>query len=87
MLAHTPLTPLQTEAGWNTIVRFPSTQSDDDWALQLLRVNDALVYPGHFFEMEHETCIVVSLLPQESVFTDGLHRLIQAASSKLTGSA
>ncbi len=86
MLANTPLSPLHTEAGWNSIVRLPSTESDEAWAQRILRESNVLVYPGHFFEINDETCIVLSLLPQESVFRDGVRRLVQAITSNSSGS-
>ncbi len=86
LLAKTPLSLLETEAGWNTIIRLPETQSDEEWALNLLKVHDTLVYPGHFFEIDRETCVVLSLLPDKSVFEEGLRRLILSVTSKLSDS-
>jgi hypothetical protein len=31
--------------------------------------------PGHFYDLEEEACVVVSLLPESEVFAEGLERL------------
>jgi aspartate/methionine/tyrosine aminotransferase len=61
---------LHVEAGWNAILRLPAVRSDEEWALELLRVSGLLVHPGHFFELEPEALVVVSLLPPESLLTE-----------------
>jgi len=62
------ITVLHAEAGWNAILRLPQVMTDEDWALHLLKHSGVLVYPGHFFDMEMEGCISVSLLPAEGLF-------------------
>ncbi len=84
MLRKTSLSVLHTEGGWNTIIRLPNTDSDEGWAMRLLKENNVLVYPGHFFEMDENTCVVVSLLPEALVFREGIRRLVQMVSSHLS---
>jgi hypothetical protein len=69
---------LTTEGGWNAIVRLPNMMSDEAWALRLLKDCNVLVHPGHFFEISRNVCVVISLLPQESVFSEGIAGILQA---------
>jgi alanine-synthesizing transaminase len=69
---------LTTEGGWNAILRLPNTMSDDAWALRLLKDCNVLVHPGHFFEISQNACVVISLLPHESVFSDGIAGILKA---------
>jgi alanine-synthesizing transaminase len=71
---------LSTEAGWSAIVRLPNVASDDAWALQVLKNCNVLVHPGHFFEIEQESCIVLSLLPAEAMFLDGITKITKYVS-------
>lgn len=87
MTAGSSATLLDAEGGWNAILQFPSIMSDEDWALQTLKECNVLVHPGHFFEIELNACIVVSLLPEESTFSNGIGRLLDSVRSTLTTSA
>ncbi len=69
-----PISLLKAEGGWNAILRLPNIYSDEAWALRMLQECNILVHPGHFFEIEQDTCIVVSLLPEETSFSDGITR-------------
>jgi alanine-synthesizing transaminase len=66
------------EGGWNAILRLPHIISDDEWAVRLLKYRNVLVHPGHFFEMDQEACILISLLPEESIFLVGIARIAEA---------
>ncbi len=65
----------QNEGGWYAILQLPQTQSDDDWARDILACQNILVLPGHFFDMENKSCIVISLLPDSDLFKDTILRL------------
>lgn len=77
----TPLSILHTEAGWNCILQLPRFQPDEAWALRLLKESNILVHPGHFFEIEREACLVISLLPPEAVFLEGFDRILGCVSN------
>ena len=77
MTAGSPVSLLDASGGWNAILRFPNILSDEDWALKTLKECNVLVHPGHFFEIELRACIVASLLPEESTFSDGISRLLE----------
>ncbi|HTP13337.1 MAG TPA: pyridoxal phosphate-dependent aminotransferase [Bacteroidota bacterium] len=74
-LAGSAVSLLKTEGGWSAILRLPRIASDEAWSIRLLKECNVLVHPGHFFEMEPPSCIVVSLLQGESVFRDGIDRI------------
>lgn len=77
MTGGTPVSLLDADGGWNAIVQFPRIMSDETWALRLLKECNVLVHPGHFFEIEREGCIVISLLPEESTFSSGFGKTLE----------
>jgi alanine-synthesizing transaminase len=66
---------LHTEGGWYAVLQFPLSNSDEEWALELLQQQNILVYPGHFFEMEQPSCIVLSLLPPSDQIRIGISKI------------
>jgi hypothetical protein len=64
LAARPELTLLAAEAGWSAIVRYPQLGDRDDeaLALTLLEEHGVLVHPGHFFDLDGGTFVVVSLL-------------------------
>jgi aspartate/methionine/tyrosine aminotransferase len=66
---------LECEGGWYAVLRLPKLKSDEEWALELLTNESVLVFPGYFFEFVENGLLVVSLLPEEAVFADGVRRL------------
>jgi alanine-synthesizing transaminase len=71
-----PVSRLKVEGGWYTILRVPSTRSDDDWAAALLTQESVLVHPGHFYDFPSEGFLVLSLLPPPGSFEEALRRVI-----------
>lgn len=71
-----PASLFRCEGGWNAVFRLPATRSDEQWAGQLLIEKKVLTHPGHLFEFEHESCIVVSLLPEPEVFARGIRGIV-----------
>jgi alanine-synthesizing transaminase len=67
-----PVSLFNCEGGWNAVLRLPATRSDEQWAGDLLVGSKILTYPGHLFEFELKSCIVVSLLPEPDVFAAGI---------------
>jgi len=66
---------LTTEGGWSAVVRLPRTCHEESFVLSLLEENHVLVYPGFFFDFTRQSVIVVSLLPPEDIFQEGIRRL------------
>jgi alanine-synthesizing transaminase len=68
---------LETEAGWSAIIRVPSTRSEEDLIVDLIAHDGVVVHPGFFFDFPHEAFIVVSLLPEPALFSEGLRRVLE----------
>jgi aspartate/methionine/tyrosine aminotransferase len=74
--AQSPCTLLPTEAGWCAILRVPEIMSDEAWAGTLLEQDSVLVQPGYFFDLTMGATLVLSLIVQESIFAEGVARLL-----------
>ena len=72
---------LVPEGGWSCVLRVPATASEDEWCSRLLRDDAVLVQPGYFFDFEAEAFLVLSLLPREDVFAEGIARIVARASA------
>jgi hypothetical protein len=49
--------------------------SEDDRVARLLREANVWVHPGYFFDFPRGAHLVLSLLPEPSVFSEALRRL------------
>jgi alanine-synthesizing transaminase len=67
---------LRIEGGWYVVLRIPSTRSDEDWALTILREAGIFVHPGHFYDFPTEGHLVLSLLPAPDLFEDAVGKII-----------
>jgi aspartate/methionine/tyrosine aminotransferase len=67
-LGGSAISVLHAEGGWNAVLQLPQTRNDEAWAVHLLKQSGVLVYPGHFFDLDREACVVVSLLPEDHLF-------------------
>ena len=56
--------------------------ADEDWALALIE-RHALVHPGYFYDFDEESLLVVSLLPREQDFAEGMRRIAARFSAAL----
>ena len=52
------------------MVRMPNTRTEEAWAMALLELG-VYVHPGHFFDMESEPYLVLSLLTPEADWQQG----------------
>ncbi|MDQ3213907.1 MAG: pyridoxal phosphate-dependent aminotransferase, partial [Acidobacteriota bacterium] len=68
--------PLRSEAGWASVLRVPATRTEEELVLELLGRDGVLVHPGFFFDFPQEAFLVLSLLPEPAVFTEGVRRLL-----------
>jgi aspartate/methionine/tyrosine aminotransferase len=71
-----PATLLEPEGGWSAVVRVPATRTEEDRVTRLLEEREVLVHPGYFFDFPHEAFLVLSLLPPESDFAEGVARVL-----------
>ena len=68
-------TLLRTEGGWYAVLQVPRTRTEEEWTLKLLDESNVLVQPGFFYDFESEAFLVLSLLPEPAIVTEGLARL------------
>lgn len=68
---------LHTDGGWSAVIRIPRLMPEEELVLSLLRAREVLVHPGYFFDFPQESYIIVSLLGPETVFDDGLRRVLE----------
>jgi alanine-synthesizing transaminase len=71
-----PASLLEPEGGWSAVLRVPATRNEEDRVTRLLEDRDVLVHPGFFFDFPHEAYVVLSLLPREAEFAEGVGRLV-----------
>lgn len=76
LAAFPQLSRLPVEGGWSVLVRRPTLDTDEASALRILREARVLVQPGHFFDLPSEAYLVLSLLPPEAVFRNGIGRML-----------
>jgi alanine-synthesizing transaminase len=70
-------TALRCDAGWFAVLRVPGIGSEEDLVLSLLTGDGILTHPGYFYDFPREAFLVVSLLPPEAAFQDGMGRLLR----------
>jgi aspartate/methionine/tyrosine aminotransferase len=68
---------LRAEAGWYAVLRVPSLTSEEDLVTALLTSSGVLTHPGYFFDFPAGSYLVLSLLPPEPVFAEGVARLLR----------
>jgi len=66
---------LVVEGGWYAVLRIPAIAPDEQTVLKLLE-RGVWVHPGYFFGMPESGWLVVSLLPPEAEFSNGVATLI-----------
>lgn len=74
-------TRLDVEGGWYATLRVPVTRTDEDLAIALLERRDVLVHPGHFFDLEQDGYLILSLMTPDNIFVEGLKRIVQEIST------
>jgi len=67
---------LPSDGGWYAVLRVPSLESEEDLVLRLL-ADGVLIHPGYFFDFPRESYLIVSLLPSEQAFADGVVRVLR----------
>jgi alanine-synthesizing transaminase len=76
---HPAIEVLDADGGWSAVVRVPARAGEEELALQLIQDDGVVVHPGYFFDFPHEAFLVVSLLPEPSVFEPGVARMLERA--------
>jgi aspartate/methionine/tyrosine aminotransferase len=73
---------LPPQGGWSVVLRYPAVIDDEELALALLAQHGVAVYPGYFFDLP-AAHLVLSLLPPEGVFGEGVRRLLAVLAESL----
>jgi hypothetical protein len=75
---------LRSDGGWYAVLQVPSLESEEDLVLRLLG-EGVLAHPGYFFDFPRASFLVVSLLPAEATFADGISRILRHFDCTVTG--
>ncbi len=67
---------LRREGGWYAVVEIVDRWNDDQRALRLLTLDNTLIHPGYFYDFHRDGFVVLSLLPQEKLFCEGIGNLV-----------
>ncbi len=67
---------LHAAGGWSAIIQVPTFQSEEDLVIDLVSQAGVLTHPGYFFDFPRESFLILSLLPPERSFADGVGRLL-----------
>lgn len=73
---HPDVTLLEPEAGWSAVIQVPAVEPEEQLVMRLLNDRHVLVHPGYFFDFSREAYLVLSLLPEEDVFAEGVTRVL-----------
>jgi aspartate/methionine/tyrosine aminotransferase len=68
---------LAADAGWSAVVRVPSTRTEEELAIALLHEDGVLVHPGFLFDFASGCHLVVSLLPDQATFAEGVRLILE----------
>jgi len=79
-LAGTAFSRLEVEAGWYAVLRVPAIEPDEALAVRLVRDYGVEVHPGHFFGFPDSGWLVLSLLPPEEGFAQGIQAIRHSVS-------
>ena len=75
---------LRSDAGWSAVLQVPSFEPEEDLVLRLL-ADGVLTHPGYFFDFPRESFLIVSLLPPEASFADGVSRVLRHFDCTVSG--
>jgi alanine-synthesizing transaminase len=59
------------------VLEVPRTRDEDAWVESLVRDEGVIVHPGYFFDFDRDGFLVVSLLPAEGAFREGVRRVVR----------
>ena len=67
----------RAEGGWYGVLHVPSLEPEEDLVVRLLIKDGVLTHPGYFFDFQQESFLVMSLLPPDAIFADGVRRILR----------
>lgn len=75
-LSNSSISIYKIEGGWYVALKLPDLFKDDNlWAIKILAMTNVMVYPGHFFEFNDNSTIVISLLLETDNFKEAILRI------------
>ncbi len=74
---------LHCEGGWYAILKLGPHYMEEILVEELLTEDQVFVHPGYFFDFEEEPYLVLSLLPTEEIFQEGVRRLLKRIAMKI----
>ncbi len=69
-------TLLSADGGWYAVLQVPAIGSEEDLVVSLVDAG-VVVHPGYFFDFSRGSHLVVSLLPEERVFGEGVTTVLR----------
>jgi alanine-synthesizing transaminase len=78
---------LRAEGGWYGVVQVPTLEPEEDLAVALVEQAGVLVHPGYFFDFPRESFLILSLLPAEPAFADGVDRMLRHVGARISSHA
>ena len=67
---------LSSQGGWFAVLKLSSGAEDESTAIRLLEEKNVCVHPGYFFDFDRGNFLVLSLLPPERHFKEGVASLV-----------
>jgi alanine-synthesizing transaminase len=68
---------LDVDGGWYAVLRVPVTRTDEDLAIEILRLTSVLVHPGHFYDFPGDGHLIMSLITPVDEFRQGIARVLE----------
>ena len=68
------------EGGWYVILKIKKEANEEALCLELLEKEKVFVHPGYFFDFNHGSHLVISLLPEPKDFSLGIQRIAKSLS-------
>ena len=77
-LRHAPaISRLEVQGGWYAVLRVPALRGAEALAVELIEHQQVIVHPGYFYGFNGDGWIVVSLLPRDQEFAEGIGRIVR----------
>jgi alanine-synthesizing transaminase len=74
---------LDSEGGWYGVLQVPTIGTEESLVVDLLERQGVLAHPGYFFDFPRESFLIVSLLTPETIFADGIDRVLRHVDSSV----
>jgi aspartate/methionine/tyrosine aminotransferase len=68
---------LRSDGGWYGVLHVPTLDTEEQLVVDLLTKDGVLAHPGYFFDFPRESYVIVSLLPDEAAFREGVTRVLR----------